>query len=60
MYDVIVTNYAGLYRYRLGDVIKVVDYYNNSPEIEFLYRKNQVINMVSEKTTEEHLIFSNR
>ena len=55
MYEVIVTNYAGLYRYRLGDVIKVVDYYNNSPEIEFLYRKNQVINMVSEKTTEEHL-----
>ena len=58
MYEVIVTNYAGLYRYRLGDVIKVVDYYNNSPEIEFLYRKNQVINMVSEKTTEEHLISS--
>ena len=54
-YEIIVTNYAGLYRYRLGDVIKVVDYYNNSPEIEFLYRKNQALNMVSEKTTEEHL-----
>lgn len=54
-YEVIVTNYAGFYRYRLGDIIKVVDYYNNSPEIEFLYRKNQVLNMVSEKTTEDHL-----
>ncbi|WP_195244790.1 GH3 auxin-responsive promoter family protein [Clostridium celatum] len=54
-YEIIVTNYAGFYRYRLGDVIKVVGYYNNSPEVEFLYRKNQVLNMVSEKTTEDHL-----
>lgn len=57
-YEVIITNYAGLYRYKLGDVVKVVGYYNNSPEVEFLYRKNQVLNMVSEKTTEEHLKIS--
>lgn len=54
-YEVVVTNYAGLYRYRLGDVVKVVDYYNNSSEIEFLFRKNQVLNMVAEKTNEEQL-----
>ncbi|GLC30263.1 plant auxin-responsive GH3 [Clostridium omnivorum] len=54
-YEVVITNYAGLYRYRLGDVIRVVDFYNNCPEIEFLYRKNQVLNMVAEKTNEEHL-----
>lgn len=54
-YEIIITTYAGFYRYRLGDVVKVVDYYNNSPEIEFLYRKNQALNMVSEKTTEDHL-----
>ena len=54
-YEIIITSYAGFYRYRLGDVVKVVDYYNNSPEIEFLYRKNQALNMVSEKTTEDHL-----
>ena len=54
-YEIVVTNYAGLYRYRIGDVIKVVGFYNNCPEIEFLYRKNQVLNMVSEKTNEEHL-----
>ena len=54
-YEIVITSYAGFYRYRLGDVVKVVDYYNNSPEIEFLYRKNQALNMVSEKTTEEHL-----
>lgn len=59
-YEIVVTNYAGLYRYRLGDVIKVVDFYNNCPEVEFLYRKNQVLNMVAEKTNEEHLTNSIR
>ena len=54
-YEIVVTNFAGLYRYRVGDVIKVVGFYNKCPEIEFLYRKNQVLNMVSEKTNEEHL-----
>lgn len=54
-YEIVITNQAGLYRYRLGDVVKVVGFYNNSPEVEFLYRKNQVLNMVSEKTNEEHL-----
>lgn len=55
VYEVVLTNYSGLYRYRLGDVVKVVEYYNNTPSIEFLYRKNQALNMVAEKTTEEHL-----
>lgn len=55
VYEIILTNYSGLYRYRLGDVVKVVEYFNNTPSIEFLYRKNQALNMVSEKTTEEHL-----
>lgn len=54
-YEIVITNNAGLYRYRIGDVIKVVGYYNNCPEVEFMYRKNQVLNMVSEKTNEEHL-----
>lgn len=59
-YEIVITNYAGLYRYRIGDVIKVVDFYNNAPEVEFLYRKNQLLNMVSEKTNEEHLTYSIR
>ena len=54
-YELVITTYTGLCRYRLGDVVKVVGFYNNSPEIEFLYRRNQVLNMVSEKTTEDHL-----
>lgn len=51
-YEVVVTNHAGLYRYRLGDVVKVVDYCNNSPVVEFLYRKGQLLNLAGEKTQE--------
>ena len=54
-YEIVITNYAGLYRYRLGDIVNVVSYYNDAPEIEFVCRKNQVLNMVSEKTNEEQL-----
>lgn len=54
-YEIVVTNYSGLYRYRLGDVVKVKGYYNSCPSIEFLYRKKQVLNMVSEKTNEDHI-----
>ena len=59
-YEIVITNYAGLYRYRMGDVIKVVGFYNNCPEVEFMYRKKQVLNMVAEKTNEEHLTDSIR
>lgn len=51
-YEVVITNYAGFYRYRLGDVVKVVDYYHKSPVIEFLYRKGQLLNVAGEKTSE--------
>ncbi|WP_055069827.1 GH3 auxin-responsive promoter family protein [Clostridium massiliamazoniense] len=54
-YEIVVTSFNGLYRYRLGDVIKVIDFYNKSPELIFLYRKNQLLNMVSEKMTEEQV-----
>ncbi|AAK81341.1 MULTISPECIES: GH3 auxin-responsive promoter family protein [Clostridium] len=57
-YEVVITNYAGLYRYKIGDVVKVVGFYNKCPEIEFLYRKNQVLNMAAEKTNEEHLTYA--
>ncbi|AKA68863.1 GH3 auxin-responsive promoter family protein [Clostridium scatologenes] len=59
-YEIVITNYAGFYRYRIGDVIKVVGFYNNCPEVEFLYRKNQVLNMSAEKTNEGHLANSIR
>lgn len=52
-YEVVITNSAGFYRYRLGDVVKVVGYCGKSPEFEFLYRKNQLISINAEKTSEQ-------
>lgn len=34
----VLTTPNGLYRYRLGDVVRVVDFYNQCPIVEFLYR----------------------
>ncbi len=51
-YEIILTNLAGLYRYRLGDVVEVAGYDGQSPKIEFKYRKNQMINISGEKTNE--------
>lgn len=54
-YEIVLTTVNGLYRYRLGDVVRVVGFYNNTPKITFLFRKNMLLNMVSEKTTESHV-----
>jgi hypothetical protein len=34
----VLTNVSGLYRYRLGDVVRVTDFENQCPVVEFLYR----------------------
>ncbi|XP_002739974.1 uncharacterized protein LOC100375595, partial [Saccoglossus kowalevskii] len=51
-YEIVLTNEHGLYRYRLGDVVKVVRYHNNCPVFEFMYRRGQLLNVRSEKTSE--------
>lgn len=38
MYEVVVTTYRGFFRYRLGDIVKVVGFHNSSPEVEFVMR----------------------
>ncbi|XP_071945352.1 uncharacterized protein [Antedon mediterranea] len=52
-YEMVVSNpTCGLYRFRFGDVIKVVDFYNTTPRIEFQYRYGQILNLRSEKVDE--------
>lgn len=58
MYEVVVTNYSGFYRYRVGDVIKVVGHSHQSPVIEFMYRKGQLLNVAAEKTSEQAVQFA--
>ena len=38
MYELVVTNHRGLYRYRTSDVIKIVGHYNQIPLYRFCYR----------------------
>ena len=44
LYELVLTNKAGLYRYQLGDVVRVVGFCGETPLIEFAYRANQVTN----------------
>ena len=37
-YEIVITQPFGLYRYRMGDVIKVTEFYKAMPIIDFLYR----------------------
>lgn len=50
-YEVIVTNFSGLYRYQIEDVVRVTGFHNKTPKIEFLYRNNLAMNIANEKTT---------
>ncbi len=50
-YELVVTNFSGLYRYRMEDIVQVTRMHNNTPMIEFLYRKNLGMNLANEKTT---------
>lgn len=54
-YEIVITNQAGLYRYRLGDIIKVVGFKNECPYITFSRRKGHLISITGEKTAEHHI-----
>ncbi len=51
LYELVVTNSSGLYRYKIEDVVRVTGFYNKTPKIEFLYRNNLAMNIANEKTT---------
>eukprot|EP01095_Lingulamoeba_sp_RSL-Kostka_P008749 TRINITY_DN2967_c0_g1_i1.p1 TRINITY_DN2967_c0_g1~~TRINITY_DN2967_c0_g1_i1.p1 ORF type:complete len:627 (+),score=146.69 TRINITY_DN2967_c0_g1_i1:169-2049(+) len=55
-YEIIVTNFSGLYRYQIGDIIKVIKFYHNTPVIEFITRKHQLLNIRGEKTSEKQFL----
>ncbi|KAH0709802.1 hypothetical protein KY290_011206 [Solanum tuberosum] len=54
-YELVVTTYAGLYRYRVGDVLRVAGFKNNAPQFNFICRKNVVLSIDSDKTDEVEL-----
>jgi hypothetical protein len=55
-YEVVLTTLDGLTRYRLEDIVRVVEFYGQTPVIEFIERRGQVINVTGEKTAEHHVV----
>lgn len=54
-YMVIVTNNAGLYRYKLGDVIEVVEMKDGKPSFRLVYRSEQALVIGTAKITEDQV-----
>ena len=48
-------NHSGLYRYRVGDVLRVAGFKNKAPQFNFICRKNVVLSIDSDKTDEVEL-----
>ena len=53
-YEIVITSHAGLYRYRLGDVVRIAGCEGGTPVFEFDHRRGNVVDLVGEKTTEQH------
>ncbi|KAF3782238.1 Indole-3-acetic acid-amido synthetase GH3-3 [Nymphaea thermarum] len=54
-YELVVTTYSGLYRCKIGDVLRVVRFYNKAPEFKFVGRKNVCLSLESDKVEEIEL-----
>ncbi|OVA14439.1 GH3 auxin-responsive promoter [Macleaya cordata] len=54
-YELVVTTYAGLYRYRVGDVLRVTGFKNNAPQFKFKGRRGVVLSIDVDKTDEAEL-----
>lgn len=54
-YELVISNHAGFYRYRMDDVVRVTGFHRGSPILEFAYRRGTLLNLAAEKTTEEQV-----
>ncbi|KAL4311129.1 hypothetical protein GQ457_01G007880 [Hibiscus cannabinus] len=55
-YELLVTSYAGLYRYKVGDVLKVTGFHNSAPQFQFVKRQNIILSIDYDKTSESDLL----
>ncbi|EFJ14875.1 hypothetical protein SELMODRAFT_119116 [Selaginella moellendorffii] len=54
-YELVITTNAGLYRYRMGDVLRVEGFHNKAPLFSFVCRRNVLLSIDSDKTDEKEL-----
>ena len=52
-YSIILTTQGGLYRYRIGDIVKVYSKYKNCPLLTFVGRENNISDYFGEKLNEQ-------
>ncbi|KAG9447292.1 hypothetical protein H6P81_013420 [Aristolochia fimbriata] len=55
-YELVVTTFTGLYRYRVGDILMVTGFHNKAPQFRFVQRRNVVLSIDTDKTNEEDLL----
>ncbi|XP_062232265.1 jasmonoyl--L-amino acid synthetase GH3.5-like isoform X2 [Phragmites australis] len=55
IYEIVITTFGGLYRYRLGDVVQVAGFHNSTPELQFICRRSLVLSINIDKNTEKDL-----
>ncbi|KAK1437945.1 hypothetical protein QVD17_03745 [Tagetes erecta] len=54
-YEIVLTTFTGLYRYRLGDVVEVTGFYEGTPKLNFLCRRKLILTINIDKNTENDL-----
>ncbi|CAM0953506.1 unnamed protein product [Alopecurus aequalis] len=54
-YEVVLTTFTGLYRYRLGDIVKIARFHNSTPEVQFICRRSLMLSINVDKNTEKDL-----
>jgi hypothetical protein len=55
-YRVLLTNYNGLYRYDIDDIVEVCGFYNSTPVIAFVRKGEDILNITGEKLHVNHFI----
>lgn len=48
-YELVVTTWGGLYRYNMKDIIQVTGFVGKTPEIEFIRKSSELLNVAGEK-----------
>ncbi|KAL1125721.1 hypothetical protein V6Z11_A13G062000 [Gossypium hirsutum] len=54
-YELVLTTFTGLYRYRLGDVVEVAGFHNGTPKLNFIFRRELILTVNIDKNTENDL-----
>ncbi|XP_057964464.1 probable indole-3-acetic acid-amido synthetase GH3.1 [Malania oleifera] len=54
-YELVITTYSGLCRYRVGDILRVTGFHNSAPSFKFVRRKSVLLSIDADKTDEAEL-----